>query len=46
MSISTIFFLATCFAIYKLGAFNAEHPGRAWANVNRWAVQLWTWLNP
>lgn len=41
MSISTLFFVAACAAMYKLGAFNVRHPGqvRQWL----WKAALWTW---
>jgi hypothetical protein len=45
MSFSSLFFLATCFGMYKLGAFNARHPGVLRAGLWRGSKQLWKWLN-
>jgi hypothetical protein len=41
MSFSTLFFVAVCTAMYKLGAFNERHPGRLreWS----WRAVLWSW---
>jgi hypothetical protein len=45
MSFSILFFVVACMGMYKLGNFNARHPGEFWHNV-RWAVQrLWKWMN-
>jgi hypothetical protein len=41
MSFSTLFFVVACTAMYKLGSFNAHHPGRMRAWLGQAAV--WTW---
>jgi hypothetical protein len=41
MSISWILFFASCFGMFKLGAFTERNPGQLWA----WAKQLWKWVN-
>ncbi len=41
MSFSTLFFLAACTAMYRLGIFNERHPGRTRAWL--WKVTVWTW---
>ena len=41
MSINCVLFLASCFAMYKLGAYNARRPGEAWLRLHDAA--RWTW---
>jgi hypothetical protein len=45
MSINCVLFLASCFAMYKLGAYNANHPGEAWLTLRGSIVQIWRWMN-
>jgi len=30
MSVSSVLFIVSCLAMYKLGAFNEKNPGRIW----------------
>jgi hypothetical protein len=41
MSLSTLFFLLSGAAMYRLGAFNERHPGRTRAWL--WNATVWTW---
>ena len=41
MSISSMFFIVACMGMYKLGAFNARHPGQM-LECGKW---LWRWMN-
>ena len=45
MSISSVFFILCCVGIYRLGAFNARHPGRAWCCCCDSTLRFWKWLN-
>lgn len=40
MSISSLLFIGACYGMYRLGAFNARHPGR----MLEWTRQVWKWL--
>jgi hypothetical protein len=41
MSINSVLFLASCFAMYKLGTYNAKYPGEVWRRLCEGA--RWTW---
>ena len=40
MSISSVLFVVSFISAYKLGHFNAMHPGQIWV----WSKMLWTWM--
>jgi hypothetical protein len=40
MSISSILFFASCFAMFKLGVQTERHPGQIWELGKR----LWKWM--
>ena len=42
MSLSTVL-LASYFS-YKLGAYNAQHPGEVWRWLRENSARAWTWM--
>ncbi len=46
MSISTLLFFLLCYLMYRLGDYNARHPGAVWRALRE--VGAWTWkmVNP
>lgn len=45
MSLSSLVFIAICWGCYRIGSFNAQHPGElreliklAWAKLYRWLI--------
>jgi len=44
MSISSLLFIGSCLGCYKLGSFNARHPGRLWQSLRGLVAWLWMWI--
>ena len=45
MSASSLLFMTTCWAMYRLGAFNERHPGEALKRVKLAWKWIWSWMN-
>lgn len=45
MAPSTVFYIVSCVACYKLGVFNAKRPGEAFAWLDRNWRRTWGWMN-
>jgi hypothetical protein len=45
MSMSSVLFFLSCFAMYKLGAYNTNHPGEAWHALRESIARIWKWMN-
>jgi hypothetical protein len=40
MPLSTLFVIVACIAFYRLGRFDATHPGQ----LKTWCMVAWNWL--
>lgn len=45
MSLSFVFFLASCAGFYKLGVFNTKHPGELAGMLTRFGTRCWQWMH-
>jgi hypothetical protein len=45
MSLSTVLYIALCAGLYKLGVFNAMHPGHTAALLKDYCRRGWQWLH-
>ena len=45
MSISSVLFFASCFAMYKLGGFTERYPGEVARRLRETVQWLWKWMN-
>lgn len=41
MSLTSLFYFASCYAFYKLGAFNARYP----EFMQQKAILIWKWVS-
>lgn len=45
MSFSTVLIIVACMAAYKLGSYNAKHPGAAFRLCHEGTQTLWKWMS-
>jgi len=45
MSLSDLFFIGSCIAMYKFGAYNERYPGEASRRLREMTRWVWKWMN-
>ena len=45
MSMSSVLIIVACIAAYKLGSYNATHPGTALRCCHETTQRLWNWMS-
>lgn len=44
MSLASLIYLGALWCCYRLGEFNARHPGESWRRLAQWWAWLVEWL--